>query len=102
MAGEVNVQAGADRTVELGNLALASSHRDQASPAALALIKPAIDTGIRFERAVAEQVAADVDGYPYFIQKYGEALWDAADAANLKSSQLQALCQHPRASSRCA
>jgi hypothetical protein len=34
---------------------------------------------------VAERVAADVDGYPYFIQKYGEALWDAADAANLKS-----------------
>jgi hypothetical protein len=32
------------------------------------------------------------DGYPYFIQKYGEALWDAADAANLKavSSKLYA------------
>lgn len=80
------------RVEELGNLALASAHRDQSSPAALALIKPAIDTGIRFERAVAEQVAADVDGYPYFIQKYGEALWDAADAANLKavSSKLYA------------
>lgn len=80
------------RVEELGNLALTSSHRDQASPAALALIKPAIDTGIHFERAVAERVAADVDGYPYFIQKYGEALWDAADAANLKavSSRLYA------------
>jgi AAA ATPase domain len=80
------------RVEELGNLALTSAHRDQPSPAALALIKPAIDTGIRFERAVAEQVAADVDGYPYFIQKYGEALWDAADAANLKavSSRLYA------------
>jgi len=33
--------------------------------------------------SAAELVAADVDGYPYFIQKYGEALWDAADAANL-------------------
>ncbi len=72
------------RVEELGNLALTSSHPDQASPAALALIKPAIDTGINFERAVAERVACDVDGYPYFIQKYGEALWDAADAANLK------------------
>jgi AAA ATPase domain len=80
------------RVEELGNLALTSAHRDQSSPAALALIKPAIDTGIRFERAVAEQVATDVDGYPYFIQKYGEALWDAADAANLKavSSKLYA------------
>lgn len=49
------------------------------------MIKPAADTGIHFEHAVAEQVAADVDGYPYFIQKYGEALWDAADAANLNT-----------------
>ena len=71
------------RVEELGNLALTSTNRDEPSPAALALIKPAADTGIAFERASAERVAADVDGYPYFIQKYGEALWDAADAANL-------------------
>lgn len=71
------------RVEELGNLALTSTNRDEPSPAALALIKPAADTGITFERASAERVAADVDGYPYFIQKYGEALWDAADAANL-------------------
>lgn len=73
------------RVEELGNLALTPTHRGEPSPAALALIKPAADTGIRFDRASAEQVAADVDGYPYFIQKYGEALWDAADAANLNA-----------------
>jgi AAA ATPase domain len=71
------------RVEELGNLSLTQPARGEPSPAALALIKPANDTGIRFEPAVAERVAADVDGYPYFIQKYGEALWDAADAANL-------------------
>jgi hypothetical protein len=71
------------RVEELGNLALVPTGRDERSAAALALIKPAADTGIPFEPAVAQQVAADVDGYPYFIQKYGEALWDAADAANL-------------------
>lgn len=71
------------RVEELGNLALEPADHDKPSPAALALIKPAADTGIPFEPAVAQQVAADVDGYPYFIQKYGEALWDAADAANL-------------------
>jgi hypothetical protein len=48
----------------------------------LALTKPAEDTGIHFEPSVAEKIANDLDGYPYFIQKYGEALWDAADAAN--------------------
>jgi AAA ATPase domain len=73
------------RIEELGNLALTPAHRGEPSPAALALIKPAADTGIHFEHAVAEQVAADVDGYPYFIQKYGEALWDVADAANLNT-----------------
>jgi hypothetical protein len=71
------------RVEELGNLSLSSARQGEPGPAAQALIKPAADTGIRFERAAAEQVAADVDGYPYFIQKYGEALWDAADAANL-------------------
>lgn len=71
------------RVEELGNLALAPTGGDEPSAAALALIKPSADTGIPFEPAIAQQVAADVDGYPYFIQKYGEALWDAADAANL-------------------
>lgn len=71
------------RVEELGNLGLAPASRGEPSPAALALIKPAAATGIPFEPAVAQHVVTDVDGYPYFIQKYGEALWDAADAANL-------------------
>ena len=71
------------RVEELGNLSLEPTDADGLSAAALALTKPADDTGIRFEVAVAERIARDVDGYPYFIQKYGEALWDAADAANV-------------------
>lgn len=73
------------RVEELGNLALEPMRQGKPSPAALALIRPAADTGIPFKPDVAQQVAFDVDGYPYFIQKYGEALWDAADAANLDS-----------------
>jgi hypothetical protein len=71
------------RVEELGNLALEPASQHEPSPAALALIRPAADTGIPFEHDVAQQVVADVDGYPYFIQKYGEALWDAADAGDL-------------------
>jgi hypothetical protein len=71
------------RVEELGNLGLEPMNGHESSPAALALIRPAADAGIPFEPNVAQQVATDVDGYPYFIQKYGEALWDAADAANL-------------------
>jgi hypothetical protein len=77
------------RVEELGNLALQAAGRNQPSPAALALIKPAAETGMPFDPSVAERVAADVDGYPYFIQKYGEALWDAADAANRPSINRQ-------------
>lgn len=71
------------RVEELGNLSLEPPAPGELSAAALALTKPAADTDIRFEPAVAERIATDVDGYPYFIQKYGEALWDAADAANV-------------------
>ena len=45
--------------------------------AAQALVRPATD--ITYAGGVAEQIARDVDGYPYFIQWFGEALWDAAD-----------------------
>lgn len=71
------------RVEELGNLSLTPSSGGGPSPAALALTKPAAATGIRFQPEVAERIVAELDGYPYFIQKYGEALWDAADAANL-------------------
>lgn len=77
------------RVEELGNLALEPASQDEPSSAALALIRPAADTGIPFEPDVAQQVAADVDGYPYFIQKYGEALWDAADAADLGGERFE-------------
>lgn len=50
------------------------------SDAALALVNPAHDSGeIAFAGDTAEKIARDVDGYPYFIQWFGEALWDAAD-----------------------
>jgi len=67
---------------ELGNLRL--EHDDaRTSPAAAALTKASERSGISFPSDVAQQVAADVSGYPYFIQWYGEALWDAADEAGI-------------------
>jgi hypothetical protein len=49
------------------------------SVAAEALTKPSEDTPVLFDPNTAQRVAEDVSGYPYFIQWYGEALWDAAD-----------------------
>lgn len=68
----------------LENLPLAAEEGQQLSEAALALVKPAEEEGsLQFEPGLAEQIARDVDGYPYFIQWFGEALWDAADLEGL-------------------
>jgi hypothetical protein len=37
------------------------------------------DAALAFTDETAEKIARDVDGYPYFVQWFGEALWDAAD-----------------------
>lgn len=63
---------------EVENLALTTAD-GHASVAAVALAKPSEDTHISFDPATAQRVAEDVSGYPYFIQWYGEALWDSAD-----------------------
>jgi len=68
------------RAEELANLSLSSENGD-ASEAELALTRPIEGGPIRYAPRTAKQVVHDVDGYPYFIQWYGEALWDAADDA---------------------
>jgi len=69
---------------ELGNLSLEGG-ADEPSPAAAALTKAVESSEISFPLEVAERVADDVSGYPYFVQWYGEALWDAADDAGLEA-----------------
>jgi AAA ATPase domain len=68
---------------EIANLPLEPDTADRDSEAVLALTKPTINTGISFAPQVAEQIARDLDGYPYFIQWYGEQLWDSARDAGL-------------------
>lgn len=68
------------RGIEVNNLPLQPENATGLSEAALALVKPAETAGThRFENGLAEQIANDVEGYPYFIQWFGEALWDTAD-----------------------
>ena len=68
------------RGVEVGNLPLDPRSDERLSEAALALVKPAEEAGtLEFEPGLAEQIAHDVEGYPYFIQWFGEALWEAAE-----------------------
>ncbi|HEV3322241.1 MAG TPA: ATP-binding protein [Solirubrobacteraceae bacterium] len=71
------------RAGEVGNLPLIPASPGSLSAAAQALVRPA-DT-IAYADGVAERVAGDVSGYPYFVQWFGEALWDAADLDSLDS-----------------
>jgi hypothetical protein len=65
------------RAEEIGNLPLTPQPPEELSAAAQALVRPASD--ITYAPGIADRIARDVDGYPYFIQWFGEALWDAAD-----------------------
>lgn len=65
------------RAEEIANLSLSAEPPATLSAAAQALVNPVSD--ITYADGVAERIAHDVDGYPYFIQWFGEALWDAAD-----------------------
>jgi AAA ATPase domain len=69
------------RAGEIGNLPVIQESPDTLSAAAQALVRPA-DT-ILYANGVAERVAGDVSGYPYFLQWFGEALWDAASLDGL-------------------
>ncbi|HEX4804623.1 MAG TPA: ATP-binding protein [Conexibacter sp.] len=69
------------RADELANLSLAADD-GTSSEAELALTRPIEGGPIRFTRRTVKQVVRDVDGYPYFIQWFGEALWDAAADAD--------------------
>lgn len=45
-----------------------------------ALRKPAQEHGGRFTEEALELLVEASDGYPYFIQEFGSAIWDLADA----------------------
>jgi hypothetical protein len=48
-----------------------------------AFTQPLEQTGRTADAEVAEAVAEEVEGYPYFIQLWGSELWDAADLAGV-------------------
>jgi AAA ATPase domain len=46
--------------------------------AAAALTRPATDSGVGWDDDVLAEVVARAQGYPYFVQLYGDAIWRAA------------------------
>lgn len=47
--------------------------------AGLALVDPADALGVGYELGAVESIVAYTDGYPYFLQEFGRAVWDLAD-----------------------
>ena len=45
-----------------------------------AWLRPAAEEGVDFEPAALDRLYQLTDGYPYFVQAYGKATWDAAVA----------------------
>lgn len=50
-----------------------------ADDATLALSRPAADEGVTFTADALDEAYALTEGYPYFIQELGDALWTVAD-----------------------
>lgn len=57
--------------------------------AAEALVEPARALGIEFAEAAVDEVVAYTEGYPYFIQEFGNALWDLAEQPPISIDDVQ-------------
>ncbi|MGH9252492.1 MAG: ATP-binding protein, partial [Acidimicrobiales bacterium] len=70
------------------------------SAADQALVAPAADEGVAFERAALDALYAATDGYPYFVQAYGKVTWD--DAPNSPVTARDVLVASPEAEAELA
>lgn len=51
--------------------------------AALALTAPAQESGVGWQPSALDSVLRETEGYPYFIQEFGKAVWDLADGPDI-------------------
>lgn len=65
--------------------------------AAEALTKPASEAGISWEPSAVELIVGESDGYPYFLQQFGQDTWNAATGATITSSDARVGAAHGRA-----
>jgi len=56
--------------------------------ARVALADPAERLGVRFDPDALAAVVAYTEGYPYFLQEYGNALWNGTEAAPVSAADV--------------
>ena len=54
-----------------------------------ALTAPALEEGAEFEPAALDALYAHTDGYPYFVQAYGKAVWDTAPTPRITVADVE-------------
>lgn len=55
-----------------------------------ALVEPATRFGARFEPDALATLVTAADGYPYFVQEYGQAIWNLAPTATFTAADAKA------------
>ncbi len=56
-----------------------------------ALIAPAAKRGLHYNEDAARQVVRESAGYPYFIQEYGQELWNHAETSPITTNDVEAI-----------
>lgn len=51
--------------------------------AAEAIVKPARDEGVEYDQAAVDLIVDYTEGYPYFLQEFGRAVWDLAEGPRI-------------------
>ena len=68
----------------LSDLSLEPDNGKPSAPLCWRSREPVRGSDLSFAPSIAAKIVEDVSGYPYFIQKFGEALWDAATQSGRK------------------
>lgn len=57
--------------------------------AGVAISKPAIEEGVKFEADAIERIVEHTHGYPYFLQEWGKHAWDVAEESPITAQDVQ-------------
>ncbi len=77
------------RYVAVGRLDRAAADR--------ALVSPALEEGAEFAPDALDALYAATDGYPYFVQAYGKAVWDVAPGPQITAADVEVAAPMARA-----